>query len=80
MEDISGFLDGFKRGEPVLSSKKSPYDFLTLSYDDRKGSAVDAGTRYGPGKPQPVGRVGNAKARVDALPFGKVKTMKVDEC
>ena len=76
----TGFLDGFKTGAPVYKSKKSPFDFLSMSYDDRKGASVDAGTRYGVGKPQPVGRVGNPKASVSALPMGRVKTMQVDEC
>lgn len=76
----TGFLDGFKTGAPVYKSKKAPFDFLSMSYDDRKGPTVSTGTRYGVGKPQPVGRVGSPKTHVSAMPMGRVKTKKVDEC
>ena len=77
--DDSGFLDGFKTGTPVYKSKKSPFDFMSLPYDERTGPSVNAGTKYGPGKCQPVGRVGNSKPYTRALPYGRVNTMKVDE-
>lgn len=77
--DDSGFVDGFKTGKPVYKKTKSPFDFMTMTYDDRKGRTVDAGTRYGAGKPQPVGRVGNPKTHAPALPMGRVRTVKVDE-
>ena len=59
--------------------KKSPWDFTCPQYDQRSGPYVNAGTNYGVGINQPVGHFGNAKSRVDVLPFGKVKTMQVDE-
>lgn len=78
--DDSGFLDGFKTGTPIYKNKKSPFDFLSMTYDDRKGRSVSTGTTYGVGKAQPVGRVGNPKSSCTALPMGRVKTMQVDEC
>jgi hypothetical protein len=77
--DESGFMDGFKTGKPVYKSKKSPFDFMSMSYDDRKGPSVDAGTRYGVGRPQPIGRLGDPETTARALPMGRVSTMKVDE-
>lgn len=58
---------------------KSPWDYTQPCYDERTSCYVNAGSHYGVGHRQPVGREGNPKTRVDTLPFGRVKTMEVDE-
>jgi len=59
--------------------KKSPWDFRCPQYDQRSSNFINAGTHYGVGINQPVGREGNPKARVDVLPYGRVKTMRDDD-
>lgn len=54
-------------------------DFRCMQYDQRSSSFVKAGTNYGVGYNQPVGGFGDAKMRVDCLPFGRIDTMKVGE-
>lgn len=58
------------------SKKKSPWNFEAPCYDER--NMISAGDNYGVGFNQPVGREGNPKTSSDVLPFGKVKTMQVD--
>jgi len=58
---------------------KSPWDFRCPQYDQRSSNWVNAGTNYGVGHNQPVGRVGNPKSRVDVLPYGRHPTMDTDE-
>lgn len=72
---------GFPVPNPVPENKKmkSPWNFDAPPYDERTSCFVNAGTHYGVGKNQPVGHAGNPKDRVDALPRGRVNTMKVDE-
>jgi hypothetical protein len=72
---------GFKEPNPVPKDKKmkSPWNFDAPPYDERTSCFVNAGTHYGKGINQPVGHHGNPKSVVDALPRGKVNTMKVDE-
>ncbi len=60
-----------------LDGKKSPWDFTCPQYDQRSSCFVNAGTKYGIGMRQPVGHENDPKERVDTLPFGKVKTMRV---
>jgi hypothetical protein len=74
---------GFKEPNAVPKDKKmkSPWNFDAPTYDERTSCYVNAGTHYGVGVNQPVGRQGNPKTTVDALPqshYG-VKTMKIDE-
>lgn len=59
----------------------SPWDFRCPQYDQRSSNFVNAGTHYGVGINQPVGRPGNPKQQVDVLPQDrrKVITMTVDE-
>jgi hypothetical protein len=59
--------------------KNSPWDYRCPQYDQRSSNFVNAGTNYGVGHAQPVGREGAPKQRVDVLPFGRVETMRVDE-
>lgn len=60
-------------------TKKSPFDFRCPPYDERSSCYVNAGSHYGVGHRQPVGRIGNPKQRAPTLPYGRVNTMKVDE-
>ncbi len=80
----SGFKEtnSIKKQDPIdkpVNGKKSPFDFTCPQYDQRSSCFVNAGTHYGVGHNQPVGHEGNAKEKVDVLPFGKVKTMRIDE-
>jgi hypothetical protein len=59
--------------------KNSPWDFRCPQYDQRSSSFINAGTHYGVGINQPIGHAGNPKDKVDVLPYGRVKTMRVDE-
>lgn len=72
---------GFK--DPITpkpgKQKKSPWDFRCPPYDERTSCYVDAGSHYGVGHRQPVGSEGTPKTRVPTMPFGRVKTMEVDE-
>ncbi len=78
----SGFKDpaAIKSQKPEDKPKdgnNSPWDYRCPQYDQRSSCYVNAGTNYGVGHKQPVGHDGNAKLKVDTLPFGKVDTMKV---
>lgn len=79
----SGFKDPIaiksqKPKDKPVDGKNTPWDFTCPNYDQRSGCYVQAGTDYGVGHRQPVGRNGNPKMHVDVLPFGKVKTMDID--
>jgi len=65
--------------EKPLDAKKSPWDYRCPQYDQRSSNFINAGTHYGVGINQPVGREGNPKQRVDVLPYGKINTMRDDE-
>jgi hypothetical protein len=65
--------------EMPKNGKKSPWDFSCPQYDQRSSNFVNAGTHYGVGINQPVGREGNPKTRVPCLPYGRVNTMRDDE-
>ena len=56
--------------------KKNPWDFTAPCYDQR--NMVSAGDNHGVGFNNPIGHKGNPKSRVDTLPYGRVKTNKVD--
>lgn len=71
---------GFKDPIAVKEGKKikSPWNFDQPPYDERSSCYLNAGTDYGVGHKQPVGRMGNPKSSVDVLPKGRVKTMETD--
>ena len=80
----SGFKDpaaikGQKPEDKPKDGKKSPWDFRCPQFDQRSSNFVNAGTHYGVGLRQPVGRLGDPKLHVDTLPMARVNTMKVDE-
>lgn len=71
---------GFKDPIAVKEGKKvkNPWNFNQPSYDERTSCYVNAGTHYGVGKNQPVGRLGNPKTTAEVLPKGRVNTMQTD--
>lgn len=80
----SGFKDptDIKSQSPKdkpVDGKKSPWDFTCPQYDQRSSCFVNAGTHYGVGSRQPVGKQGNPSSSADTLPMGRVNTMRIDE-
>lgn len=63
-----------KEGKKV----KNPWNFNQPAYDERSSCFINAGTNYGVGHRQPVGRSGNPKSSADVLPKGRVNTMETD--
>lgn len=58
---------------------KDPWSFVQPKYDDRSSCYMNAGTYRGVGKTNPVGHQGDPKQRVDTLPYGRPKQMRIDE-
>lgn len=80
----TGFKEpnAIKKQKPMDKPKdgnKSPWDFTCPNYDQRSSCFVNAGTHYGTGINQPIGREGNPRSKVETLPYGRVKTMELDE-
>lgn len=80
----SGFKDpiAIKKQSPKdhpKDGKKSPWDFTCPQYDERSSCFVNAGTHYGVGHRQPVGKHGNPSEKAATLPSGRPATMEVDE-
>lgn len=69
----TGFKDfiAVKEGKKV----KNPWNFDQPPYDERTSCYVNAGTNYGVGHSQPIGKF---KARPYAVPTGRITTMKSD--
>ena len=72
-------IRGQKPMDKPVDGKKSPFDFTCPQYDERSSCYVNAGTHYGVGHNQPVGRLGNPKSKVDVLPMDGVRTMRDDD-
>ena len=68
---------GFKDPIAVKEGKKikNPWNFDQPPYDERTSCYVAAGTNYGVGHRQPVGK---DKAGPYAVPTGRVNTMRTD--
>ncbi len=81
----SGFEDPIKikgqkpKDKPVDGRPDKIWDFTCPQYDQRSSCFVNAGTHYGVGHRQPVGREGVPKDKVAVLPSGRVNTMETDE-
>jgi hypothetical protein len=78
----SGFKDpiAIKNQKPMDKPKdgmNSPFDFTCPQYDQRSSCFVNAGTNYGVGHNQPVGKFSASNS--GAIPYGRVTTMKIDE-
>ncbi len=81
----TGFVDRavIKKQHPEDKPKDGkPYplgwDFRCPQYDQRSSCYINAGTSYGKGINQPIGRVGEPKERADCLPFGRVNTLRTN--
>lgn len=75
----TGFKDplAIKHQDPKdkpKDGKNSPWDFTCPQYDQRSSCFVNAGTYYGVGHKQPVGK--DKISSNDAIPKGRVKTLK----
>ncbi len=74
---------GFKNPIEAKAEKsiKSPWNFDAPPYDERSSCYVNAGSHYGVGHTQPVGKVGNPKQEAATLPKDRrnVKTMEVSQ-
>ena len=68
---------GFKDPISVKEGKKvkNPINFDQPPYDERTSCYMNAGTYYGVGHNQPVGKF---EASGYAVPMGRVNTMKTD--
>jgi hypothetical protein len=55
------------------------WSFKAPQYDERSSCYINAGDKHGVGHRQPVGHTDGVKVRVDTMPFGRPKTLKVDE-
>lgn len=80
----SGFKDpiSIKKQHPKdhpNDAKKTWWECEQPQYDQRSSCFVNVGTHYGVGHNAPVGHTKGAKSRVETLPFGRHKTMEVDE-
>lgn len=84
INSASGFADPIDiREEREIAKPKDgkgiEWDFRCPQYDQKSSNFINAGTHYGIGRKSPVGHEGNAKQRVDTMPFGKRTTMRVDD-
>ncbi len=68
----TGFKDPIKA--PEGKSQKSPWDFEAPAYDERTGCYIKAGTNYGVGHTQPVGKTKQTSSY--AVPTGRIDTLK----
>jgi hypothetical protein len=75
----TGFSDPIK----IKGTKKvkNPWSFECPPYDERSSCFVNAGTHYGVGHKQPVGRHGDPKETVASLPTNRkdVQTLQDDK-
>lgn len=70
---------GFKDRLEVKNEKgmRSPWDFTCPDYDQRSSCFVNAGSHYGVGVKQPIGKT--HATNKGAIPTGKTMGMTVDE-
>lgn len=69
---------GFKDHLAVKEGKKvkNPWNFDQPPYDERTSCYVNAGTDYGVGHRQPIGK--EKASSQYAIPTGRIKTMQAD--
>jgi hypothetical protein len=82
MAQKSGFHDpiAVKKTQPKEKPSggvNTPWNFTAPCYDERTSCFVDAGTHYGVGHRQPVGREGDPSSKASCLPFGHPQTMSI---
>ena len=63
--------------EVPKDGKNSPWTWDAPQYDQRSSCFVNAGTNYGVGKTQPVGK--ESASNKGGVPFGRPNTLEVDE-
>lgn len=70
----TGFDDALKipKGKKI----KSPWNFDCPPYDQRTSCFVDAGSNYGVGKKQPIGK--EIAKNSNAIPKGRPNTLKTN--
>lgn len=69
----TGFRDPLEVENP--KKKKSPWNFEAPVYDERSSCFVNAGSDYGVGHRQPVGKK-EARRMDEVIPMRKVRTLK----
>lgn len=69
------------RKPPSEDMRQLIWNFAQPRYDDRSDGSMNAGTHYGVGIRQPVGKEKCSSHFGDGkeIPFGRPKTMEVDE-
>ena len=75
----TGFKDPIAPRKVELPKAVMPnkaFSFKCPDYDQRASCFVQGGTDYGTGFAQPIGSKGECKAFSDALPMGRVETMR----
>ncbi len=80
----SGFADPIRIKEQNPKDKPVDgvgiqWDFRCPQYDQRSSNFVNAGTHYGVGIRQPIGRKGDPKDEVDVLPCKRKNTTQDDD-
>lgn len=73
-KDRTAIKDQKPKDKPV-DGNNSPWDFRCPQYDQRSSCFVSAGTYYGKGVTQPVGK--EKQTSFDTVPTGRVDTLKV---
>ncbi len=78
----TGFKDpiAIKKQDPKdhpQDGKNTPWDYRCPQYDQRSSCFVNAGTHYGVGHRNPVGKK-NASSK-HAIPIGRKPTLEVDK-
>lgn len=80
----TGFKDpiAIKKQKPKdkpVNGKNSPWDYRCPQYDERSSCFVNAGTHYGIGHAQPVGKYSASDMTKGPIPFGRRNTLEVEE-
>jgi hypothetical protein len=70
----------YPKDHPKDGQKEMGWDYTCPQYDQRSSGFVKAGTCYDVGHRQPVGHKGQAKMKVDVLPYGmKIINQQIPE-
>lgn len=71
----TGFKDSLEVKNP--KEKKNPWSFKAPEYDERSSCFVNAGSCYGVGHKQPIGK--DRTSKKDVIPKGKISTMQTQK-
>lgn len=72
----TGFQDPIAPKIPK-EKKPSPWNFNAPKFEESSSCFVNAGTHYGVGYKQPIGRRGNPETKAKVLPFGHINTQNL---